>query len=340
MGTGDEPPRSGPQIAQRLMNVYEKYLHQFDVAYMRSLVQRLAQMQNGGQPVQNMHNGQGQPPMNQANNGMVNHMPGGLNVQGAQPQPPQARPQMTPLNHLSQMTGINDPAKLNELIQLSMHPAEQLRARGINEGVINMVELHRALLQRFMQAQKNFRNGVKSNAAVVNPHAAAANTIANQRQLMMANNGTLPRISDPMPNSQPGGPVAIPRARPSAEDMQRATVVVHNMHKEFQQRSTFICLSFSFCCIVPDERADTFSTFFFFVLWLAAAAMNFRFIELPEQQRFEYNKTFEQLYRYASDVQDKLPFFAYYFQEDMLRKLFTMVRYLHREVDSLFTLFG
>ena len=200
-------------------------------------------MQNGGQPVQNMHNGQDHPPMNQTNNGMVNHMSGGLNVQGAQPQPPQARPQMTPLNHLSQMTGINDPAKLNELIQLSMHPAEQLRARGINEGVINMVELHRALLQRFMQAQKNF--------------------VAKQRQLMMANNGTLPRISDPMPNSQPGGPVAIPRARPSAEDMQRATVVVHNMHKEFQQRSTFICLSFSFCCILPGERTEGLSTSLF-----------------------------------------------------------------------------
>ena len=68
--------------------------------------------------------------------------------------------------------------------------------------------------------------------------------------------------------------------------------------------------------------------------------MNFRFIELPEQQRFEYNKTFEQLYRYASDVQDKLPVFACYLQEDMLRKLFTMVRYLHREVDSSFTLSG
>lgn len=75
-------------MAQHLMNVYEKYLRQFDDAYMSSLVQRFAQMQNGGQPVQNLYNGQGQPPMDQSRNGMVDYMLGdldGLNIQGPQP---------------------------------------------------------------------------------------------------------------------------------------------------------------------------------------------------------------------------------------------------------------
>ncbi|KAJ3475578.1 hypothetical protein NLI96_g11747 [Meripilus lineatus] len=209
-GNGNEPPRCGPQMAQRLSQVYEKYLMNFDMAYIKSILQRAfkeAQQQqqqqqqsqqqqqpNPGQPQQMMHNAQNLQ-MGQAANGIPNNLQGPMGLQPSHaPQHSSAALNQAGagaiaqnnLRTLASLTGVTDPARLNDLVQFSMYSPELLRAKGVEQNVINVVEVHRAFLQRTFQAQKSFREGVMNSQGAANPAAAAAGLMATQRQMAMA----------------------------------------------------------------------------------------------------------------------------------------------------------
>ncbi len=65
-----------------------------------------------------------------------------------------------------------------------------------------------------------------------------------------------------------------------------------------------------------------------------APTITFRLIELPEYQQLEYHETFEQLHGFALEIHSKLPIFACYMHEDVLRRLYTLVSIM--EVETIF----
>ena len=217
-------------MAQRLSQVYEKYLLNFDMAYIKSILQRAfkeAQQQppNPGQLQQMMYNAQN-PQMGQVANGIPNNLQGSMGLQPSHaPQHSsalnQAGAQAVAANHLrtlSTLTGVTDTARLNDLVQYSMLPSELLRAKGVDQNVINVVEVHRAILQRAFQAQKSFREYVMSSQGAANP---AAGLMVTQGQMPMAGVSNGPRRMVP---------------KPTAEQLQRAQAVVGAMTAEIKTR--------------------------------------------------------------------------------------------------------
>ncbi len=63
---------------------------------------------------------------------------------------------------LAALTGV-DPQEANQLLALSKYPVDELRQRGVPGHIVDKVELHRALLQRTLQGQTSFRDGLKNN---------------------------------------------------------------------------------------------------------------------------------------------------------------------------------
>jgi hypothetical protein len=58
---------------------------------------------------------------------------------------------------------------------------------------------------------------------------------------------------------------------------------------------------------------------------------------VPETQRAEYNRTLEQAYRYAQEVEPKLPMYFYVLKDaDMVRKLIAIVCFISVRVVSHF----
>ncbi|KAJ3476564.1 hypothetical protein NLI96_g11075 [Meripilus lineatus] len=180
-GNGNEPPRCGPQMAQRLSQVYEKYLMNFDIAYVKSIralqgaqQQQQQQQQSQQHITHNAHN----PQMAQATNGIPNNLEDPMGLQPSHaPQHSSALNQAgavaaNNLRTLASLTGVTDPARLSDLVQYSMFSPELLRAKRVEQNVINVVEVHRAFLQRTFQAQKSFRESVMNSQGAVNPVAA------------------------------------------------------------------------------------------------------------------------------------------------------------------------
>lgn len=180
-GNQDEPPKSGPGVAQKLKHVYQEYLLLFDQTYLRSvLAKQLHSQPRGNQPPS-----QATPPTNGGNvPPSTLPVPGGGNPAGMQ----QQVPAVPGIQALFQILGTNDITRINQILQMSLLSVEDLRKRGIPQDMINLVETHRTTLSRFAhQAQNTFRNAIKSGPLQQRP-AAFGSQLRNPAQTIMAPN--------------------------------------------------------------------------------------------------------------------------------------------------------
>lgn len=96
------------------------------------------------------------------------------------------------IQSLAPLVGTNDPHRILQILSYSQHPADELRRRGIPDNIINLVETHRALLQRTFQAQMNFQNGIKNGQAMNNLAAMQARQNAMNTQMRTPQQHTVP----------------------------------------------------------------------------------------------------------------------------------------------------
>ena len=62
-----------------------------------------------------------------------------------------------------------------------------------------------------------------------------------------------------------------------------------------------------------------------------------KFINVPENERTEYNTSFEQLYRHVSDMDNKMHIYASFMKEEVVRKLIAVVCFFTPSVWYLLT---
>ncbi|TFY80489.1 hypothetical protein EWM64_g3525 [Hericium alpestre] len=185
-GSETEPPRSSPTVAKHLEHVYQTYLAMFDGFYVNMFVDARRK---------NLTAFRSQQPQQQ------------------QPPPPQASPQQPPVqqqnmpNGQTSMQTLNPNALpthvMNTLISYAHTSEADMRRQGLQEPMINFVELHREQLKRTLQSQQEFRGGL------------GARNKPGMGGLMPPQNGQ-PSMS---PSQQPGQPPQMNQA--SAQQQQR-----------------------------------------------------------------------------------------------------------------------
>jgi hypothetical protein len=153
VGTNDQPPRSGPGVAQKLQHVYQKYLMLFDHTYLRSvLAKQMSQQRSSAPPVQ------GPPAAPGGGNGAPPNLPSN-GIPATTQQPASAT---SNFQALAARLGTNDPTKIGYMLQLSFISTDDLRKRGVSTEIINVIDAHRPILNRFAQAQTQLRNAKNS----------------------------------------------------------------------------------------------------------------------------------------------------------------------------------
>ncbi|KAG6907086.1 hypothetical protein DXG01_010620 [Tephrocybe rancida] len=121
-GTDTKPAKAGPELSQRLAQVYRDYLSNFDQVYINSVIDSKRKMQ-AAQAAQQHQQAQAAVAANVSSD--------------------QAQPQLGLLNrHQMQM-----------VIGYANQSIEELRRQGVQEKVIQFVETNRAHLQRMFRGQ-------------------------------------------------------------------------------------------------------------------------------------------------------------------------------------------
>lgn len=314
------PAKSGPAVAARLQHIYREFLQGFDIMYLKSALSK--KMKGEG------HNG----PQHDMNNG--GNMPMAMNASGSQPQPDVSNIPPPSIQGIMALANTQDPQKIQQLLQYSSYPSEVLRARGVPQETIEIVDMHRPLLQRTLMGQTQFHEGVKTSqmnnnlAALqqqqrqnfLNSQAGHAmmqtpGAQGGQQQMPMPGMGEGGRGGQQVPVNGMGNPAnAMQQARiprPSTEEMQRAQQNVQRWYSEAR-----ITYGQSKCPVYEGGSERT--------LILDADPPATR--NIPEGQRLEFNQHFGQLLKLVSDVDSKLPMLALLFKEDNVKRLVDIVR--------------
>lgn len=162
-GSDTEPARSGPGVAQHLENIYRRYLLQFDMMFVSSILKMKPQANNTGNAGQPGPSNVGQqtPLVSAAgptNAPSLNAMSGGVMPNNAS-----SSNAMSASN--STFPAGLDPNKINELVSYARRSAEELRRQGIPEPIINTVERNRPLLEESLRYQQEFHGGITATQA-------------------------------------------------------------------------------------------------------------------------------------------------------------------------------
>ena len=300
-GTGNEPAKSAPGIAQQLAQIYKEYLAQFDGFYVTQTLEQRMKIQ-------------------QAN-----------------------------ANFQAQMAAFNwSPQQMQTVIALSHMSLQDLHAQNVPEKMIQFVENHRASLQRAHHDQKNFQRTLRANpspsqggsqtseqgrpsipgAPGIGPSNSFAGSPAQhnvaltmaarqqflqhqqQQQQQLQNTANMMQGRPP----QQGGPQlqqpTLP-ARPNSQAMAHAESLIAKYKHEYTTSSMF---SVFHTCIHHPK----------FVFQLDIPAM--QAVDVPVDQRVEYNRILEQLFRQCLDTDQKLGMiYVLLKQDDLLQKLITIV---------------
>ncbi|KAF9223549.1 hypothetical protein BS17DRAFT_782080 [Gyrodon lividus] len=279
-GNGPEPPRSGPGTAQHLQHTYKEYLQHFENAYVMTVKTREATSQQQIQQMNSMASGSGAKP------GML---PGN---------PAEMPPHASRINPNPQL--VATAARYAHTSVLDM------RAEGVPENMINLVDRNRAELLKYPQqhaqliAKKNAEHEQQNMANAqgqfpnIHEHMSMGPEPGVQRsQLMLPN--TMPSMpagehkSTSTPVAQ-GIPAALHKY-PTQDQMQHAVTAIANLKQVFQQR---------------------------------LASMTTQ--QIPDEQRPEYHQLLEQVHKMTLDLDPKLyMYLAIFKNEDLLRKYVAIV---------------
>jgi len=306
-GTGNEPAKCGPGVAQQLQHIYKEYLLQFDTWYIQQMME--------------------------SKRGMQTQM------------------LATNSNLQAQMARLRwSPQQMQNVIAMANMPVAELHAQGVDDQMIRFVEANRSTLQRTFQEQKSFQAWVRaqqsgqqeaagprppqappfgSNSQVQQQHQNTAMAMANRQQQHMLQQQLIQHQQQvaqqpqQMPGAMPGNgmPQRLPQGlqQPPHAQMPNFTFKTNSMPQALQfiqrirQEITSISMfqpNLIFCCFnsrYPDIP-------------------NMPTVDVPVEQRVEYNQLLEQVYRQCTDTENKLPMVTVLVkQEEIVRRLVLIV---------------
>jgi hypothetical protein len=291
--TENEPAKSGPGVAQKLAHIYKEYLFQFDGFYVSQTQDQRMKMQQANASFQ------------------------------------------------AQVAAFNwSPSQMQAVIALSHMSLQDLHAQNIPEKMIQFVENHRASLQRTYQDQKYFHRTLRGvnpspsqGGSQTSEHARSipgapgmgpsnsfggspvALTIAARHQFMQQQQQQRLQNTAMIQGRPPpqGGQLQQPPlpARSNSQAMAHAESLIAKYKHEYTTSSMSVFYrkhkSFRICIFQLDIPA------------MPA-------IDVPVDQRAEYNRILEQLFRQCQDTDSKLGMiYVLLKQDDLLQKLIAIV---------------
>ena len=298
--TETEPAKSGPAIAHQLAHIYKEYLFQFDGFYVTQTLEQRVKMQQANASFQ------------------------------------------------AQIAAFNwTPQQMQTVIALSHMSLQDLHAQNVPEKMIQFVENHRANLQRTHQDQNFFHKTLRS----VNPSPsqgasqtseqgrpsipsvpsigqsnsfsgspahqhnvaltiAARNQFLQQQQQQQRLQNTANMMQGrPVQQGGPQPQQLAMSARSNPQSVAHAESLIAKYKHEYTTSSMF-----SIVCINQPE----------YVFQLGIPAM--QTVDIPADQRVEYNRILGQLFRQCQETDQKLVMIYVLFgQDDLLQKLITIV---------------
>ncbi|KAF9007653.1 hypothetical protein BDQ17DRAFT_1351077 [Cyathus striatus] len=209
--------------------------------------------------------------------------------------------------HMLQRLGLN-PQQMQLVMSYAYMSVADLQSRGVQPKMIEFVENNRNYLQRTQQDQKMFANRIRPGGgniptnSGIPQHSGASGGGPGQGTpgMFPGNNGseavlaTRQRVMQQHPNTigsmdgQPPQSHPTTFTRPSSEQMNSAMAMIQRIKQEYT------------AVAIPQMGA----------------------VEIPIDQRVEYNALIEQVYRQASDIDSKLHmYFVLLKQPELVKKL-------------------
>ncbi|KAK7032988.1 ARID domain-containing protein [Favolaschia claudopus] len=199
--------------------------------------------------------------------------------------------------------GISDPSQMQMVMAYANIPLPELRRRGIPEQLIQFIENNRATLLSQQREALAFRSQVMRSDPARNPMQPGQPPFGGPQPVPGLNSGMIPPgqpfgggMNHPgVPHNAMEGQGLHPMlARPSRENVQAAMAYISKLKTDYSA-----------------ERM----------------LANVPAIDVPVEQRMEYNTVLEQLHRACVDLDHKLPMvYAVLKKEDVVRRLVIIVQ--------------
>ncbi|KAJ7104308.1 hypothetical protein B0H15DRAFT_809422 [Mycena belliarum] len=195
--------------------------------------------------------------------------------------------------------GITDPNQMQLVMAYANVPAAELRRRGLPDQIIQFIEANRVMLLQRASEQANFRNQIARppDQGGMHPGGQFGGSPPNAGGM---SGGMMPGrqfMSHPgmqgnaLENQQQSGPGI---TRPSREHVQAAMAYISKLKSDYN----------------PERMMSSCPP-----------------IDVPAEQRMEYNTFLEQLHRACSEMDLKLPMiYAVLKKEDVVRRLVVIVQ--------------
>ena len=270
-------------------------------------------------------------------------------------------------NHQAQANAARNPQQMQQLMAMSHMSVGDLRAQGVEEKMIHFVEQNRATLQRSFQEQRSFQNRMRNanlSQAGGGPHAQAA-AIAMQQQNggsgqpqgqpravapgMGGPGASLPFANSPVGQQQQQQNVTATRNQfavgvpqfvqqgPQTNQQQQQVPGGQNMQAaRMMQQPQKVTLALADSLIQRCRHEYTTNRMFYFfskvLSWLISGITldipGMHAVDVPVEQRNEYNHLLESTLRMANEAEQKLQMVVAVLQkEDIIRKLILIVSF-------------
>ncbi|GLB40609.1 hypothetical protein LshimejAT787_0804800 [Lyophyllum shimeji] len=203
-----------------------------------------------------------------------------------------------------QNRGLLTAQQMQMVLGYANQSVEELRRQGVQERIIQFVENNRAHLQRTLMEQKAFRGQFQNQGNPVNHQNATPAAAPHPPFLPQQQNGLLPMQGNNfMDNRQPQLPQQQHPHPPNGNVIWRGTK---------EQAVAFI---------IKTKREFQTSNL-----------PNMRGVEVPIEQRAEYNSLLQQLQHVAQEIDSKLPMYLFVLKsEDTIRKLIAIIMTVNQQ---------
>ncbi|KAJ7494586.1 hypothetical protein B0H11DRAFT_2002483 [Mycena galericulata] len=203
--------------------------------------------------------------------------------------------------------GISDPVQMQQVLNYLPVPPAELRRRGVPEQLIQFIENNRAALMKTVMDQSNFRIGLRpgdQGGGGMHPGGGGQPPFSTAGGM---NNGLM----------QPGPPF-----RPHPHGGMPGNSMENAPPQQQQQQNVMTRPSREHLTAAMQHIAKLKADYS-----PERMMQNVPAIEVPVEQRMEYNNVLEQLHRACTDLDHKLPMlFAVLKKEDVVRRLVIIVQ--------------
>ncbi|KAL0954744.1 hypothetical protein HGRIS_003696 [Hohenbuehelia grisea] len=307
-----EPARSGPAIAERIAHVYKEYLQAFDTMYISSVIESKRKQVAAAQASQVQNQGAG---------------PGPASL-GAGLIPPGMQGGRIPSNMIS-------PQQMQVMVSYANQSVEQLRAQNVPEHIIHFVESNRVNLQRTQLDQSFFRQ-LRPQHSQMHPGQPASggpgsmgDQMPQSAQQGMPGSGLPQGMRPPIPGAL-GAPFGGVQGQNNAAAMAQLQRGMPGVGPNVGPVAAAMMAS-RFDNTAALQQAVSHVQKIKREIGAAPQLMN-RTVDVPPDQRVEYNTVIEQVHRSAQEIDNKLgPIHALLKNEETLKKLVIIILTVHHQ---------